>query len=231
MKSVIAVLLCVAIVGCGGPSSHSSNTISRSQAGRAQTVQDGEVLYVRSVTIEGSSSPVGAIAGGALGYVIGNNIGGGRGRDVARVGGTIGGAAAGHAVQRNVTQEQALEITVQLDNGQIISIVQAADEPFNDGCAAATGWNRQSHSVTLKTVFKGCGIQSPTERIPLFEAIHVLTVQDPPSRVGTPCLCGAFLPSKMGLKYDCKALSMRYNTRSEKKVKTKKRAMGPKNAV
>ena len=133
MKSVIAVLLCVAIVGCGGPSSHSSNTISRSQAGRAQTVQDGEVLFVRSVTIEGSNSPVGAIAGGALGYVIGNNIGGGRGRDVARVGGTIGGAAAGHTVQRNVTQEQALEITVQLDNGQIISIVQAADEPFNDG--------------------------------------------------------------------------------------------------
>lgn len=133
MKSVIAVLLCVAIFGCGGPSSHSSNTISRSQAGRAQTVLDGEVLFVRSVTIEGSSSPVGAIAGGALGYVIGNNIGGGRGRDVARVGGTIGGAAAGNAVQRNVTQEQALEITVKLDNGQIISIVQAADEPFNDG--------------------------------------------------------------------------------------------------
>ena len=133
MRSVILVLLCVLVVGCSSKSSHSSNTISRSQAGRAQTVLDGEVLFVRPVTIEGSNSPVGAIAGGALGFVVGNNIGGGRGRDVARVGGTIGGAAAGHAVQRNVTQEQALEITVQLDNGQILSIVQAADEPFNDG--------------------------------------------------------------------------------------------------
>jgi len=133
MKSTVLILLCVAIAGCGGPSSHSSNTISRSQAGTVQTVQDGEVLYVRSVTIEGSKSPVGAIAGGVLGYTVGNSVGGGRGTKIARVAGTVGGAAAGSAVQQNVTQEQGLEITVQLDSGPIISIVQSADESFNDG--------------------------------------------------------------------------------------------------
>jgi outer membrane lipoprotein SlyB len=133
MRSMVLILLCVLVVGCSSKSSNSSNTISRSQAGRMQSVQDGEVLFVRPVTIEGSDSPVGAIAGGALGYVVGDSVGGGRGTRIARVAGTIGGAAAGSAVQRNVTQEDALEITVRLDNGQIISIVQAADEPFNDG--------------------------------------------------------------------------------------------------
>jgi outer membrane lipoprotein SlyB len=133
MKSTVLILLCMAIVGCGTPSSHSSNTISRSQAGTVQTVQDGEILYVRPVTIEGSKSPVGAIAGGVLGYTVGNSVGGGRGTKIARVAGAVGGAAAGSAVQQNVTQEQGLEITVQLDSGPIISIVQSADEPFNDG--------------------------------------------------------------------------------------------------
>ncbi|MHC4258568.1 MAG: outer membrane lipoprotein [Planctomycetota bacterium] len=133
MKSVILILLCVAIVGCSSTSSYSSNTISRSQAGRTQTVQDGEVLYVRPVTIEGSKSPVGAIAGGVLGYAVGNSIGGGRGNKMARAAGTVGGAAAGSAVQTNVTQEQALEITVRMDSGEIISIVQSADERFDDG--------------------------------------------------------------------------------------------------
>jgi outer membrane lipoprotein SlyB len=132
MKSAVIILLCVAVAGCSSSSSHSSGSISRSQAGRVQTVQDGEVIYVRPVMIEGSKSPVGAIAGGVLGYTVGNSVGGGRGRKMARAAGTVGGAAAGSAVQQNVTQEQGLEITVQLDSGQIISIVQSADEPIND---------------------------------------------------------------------------------------------------
>jgi outer membrane lipoprotein SlyB len=135
MKAVMYILLSLsvyAMIGCN-ESAHSSNIYSRKEAGQVQTVQDGEVLYVRPVTIEGSRSPAGAIAGGVLGYAVGNTMGGGSGKTVARAAGTVGGAAAGSAVQKKATREDALEITVRLDSGEIISVVQSASERFDDG--------------------------------------------------------------------------------------------------
>lgn len=134
MKTTIIILLCVTlagVIGCGP--AHSSNVYSRSEAGKAQTVQDGEVLYVREVTIEGSRSPAGTIAGGILGYGVGSTIGSGSGKTLARAAGTVGGAAAGSAVQEKATREVGLEITVQLDSGEVISVVQSADETFDEG--------------------------------------------------------------------------------------------------
>lgn len=135
MKSTVSILLCIAVIGtagCGGPA-HSSKVYSRNEAGKVQSVQDGEVLYVREVTIEGSKSPLGGIAGGIMGYAVGSTIGGGSGRKVARAAGTVGGAVAGAAIQEKATREVGLEITIQLDSGEVISIVQSADEKFDDG--------------------------------------------------------------------------------------------------
>ena len=135
MKTRTLLLLSVVIagtLGCAG-STHSPHTYSYSEAGQVQTVQDGEVLYVRRVMIEGRRSPAGTIAGGVLGYAIGNTIGGGSGKSFARAAGTVGGAAAGSAIQQNASRQEALEITVQLDSGEIISIVQSLDEAFDEG--------------------------------------------------------------------------------------------------
>lgn len=135
MKFMMLILLCIAavgMVGCGGPA-HSSKVYSRSEAGQVQNVQDGEVLYVREVTIEGSRSPLGGLAGGIMGYAVGNTIGGGSGKTLARSAGVVGGAAAGSAVQEKATREIGLEITVKLDSGEVISVVQSADEKFDDG--------------------------------------------------------------------------------------------------
>ena len=134
MKSMLQFMLCAAVVGmvgCGP--AHSSNVYSSSEAGKVQNVQEGEVLYVREVTIEGSKSPAGTIAGGIMGYAVGNTIGSGSGKTLARAAGTVGGAAAGSAVQEKATREVGLEITVQLDNDQVISVVQSPDETFDDG--------------------------------------------------------------------------------------------------
>jgi outer membrane lipoprotein SlyB len=40
---------------------------------------------------------------------------------------------AGSAVEEKATQQKALEITVKLDNGEVIAIVQEADVPFDEG--------------------------------------------------------------------------------------------------
>lgn len=118
--------------GCAS-SPTSANTVRRSETGLAHTFERGEVIFVRQVTIEGESEGVGGVAGGAMGLVLGNLVGGGRGRDVARVGGTLAGAAAGTAIERNITTVAGVEVSVELQSGEIVVVVQAADETFDVG--------------------------------------------------------------------------------------------------
>jgi outer membrane lipoprotein SlyB len=111
----------------------SGNVYSRDQARTVHDVYDGTVIYVRPVQIEGTKSGLGTIAGGALGAVVGHTIGGGTGKAVATVAGGVAGAVAGSAVEEGVTRQNGLEITVELENGDTIAIVQAADEQFDVG--------------------------------------------------------------------------------------------------
>ena len=55
-------------------------------------------------------------AGAVTGAVVGSSVGGPEA--------TVGGAAAGSAIQGNVTTSQGLEITILLDNGQTVAVVQ-----------------------------------------------------------------------------------------------------------
>jgi len=112
--------------------STSPDVYSRGEVKTAQRLDQGEVVYVRQVAIEGTST-AGTIAGGVMGYVLGGTIGAGSGRDVARAGGAIAGAAAGGAAERGVTAEKGLEITVELDSGESVVVVQGADVPFTAG--------------------------------------------------------------------------------------------------
>ena len=122
-------MLCVS--GCAP--SLSGRVYSREEARQVQTVQEGTVIAVREVLIEGTRTGIGAVAGGVMGYVLGETVGSGSGKDIARAAGTIGGAGAGAVIEEKATQRPALEITVMLDNGQTIAIVQEVDEQFSPG--------------------------------------------------------------------------------------------------
>ena len=89
-------------------------------------------MYVREVAIEGTSG-AGTVAGGVMGYVLGSAVGGGSGKSIAKAGGAIAGAAAGGTAERAATTQVGLEITVELDNGELIVVVQGADEHFDVG--------------------------------------------------------------------------------------------------
>ena len=114
-------------------SSRSGSVYTRDQARQAQTVQLGVVTHVRTVLIEGTKTPAGTIAGGALGGVAGSAVGGGKGRDLMTVVGVIAGAAAGSAAEEGLTRKEGLEITVKLENGTVMAVVQEADEAFQVG--------------------------------------------------------------------------------------------------
>lgn len=128
---LVIAIMCVVLTGCA--SSRSGKVYSRDQARRSQTIQMGIVELVHNVLIEGTKSSVGGLAGGAAGAALGSTIGSGTGKTVAAVFGAIAGGLAGSAAEEKVTQKDAFEITVKLDNGSTIVVVQEADEVFAVG--------------------------------------------------------------------------------------------------
>ncbi len=133
-SAAIAGAIAISALFSGCASTSSGSVYSGGQARQEQTVRMGVVESVRQVTIEGSKSGVGTIAGGAIGGVAGSNIGGGnRGSAVGTILGAVAGGIAGDAIERGTTKKQGLEITVKLDNGELRAITQEADESFRPG--------------------------------------------------------------------------------------------------
>ncbi len=130
-KLLIAALLSVLLAACA--SSNSGSVYSRDEARKVQTVKTGVVESVRPVKLEGTKSPVGTIAGGAVGGIAGSSVGGGRGSAIAAVIGAVVGGLAGSAAEEGITRKDGLEITVKLDGGGLIAIVQEADDMFKAG--------------------------------------------------------------------------------------------------
>ncbi len=123
MKLAGTVTVAVALGACA---SSSPDVIQRGDAQRLAQVQDGVVLSVRNVVVDGSQTGAGAAVGGVVGA-----IGGYSGSSVSREAQVLGvlagvaGAAAGNAIERFATKEDAVEILVQLKGGDRRAIVQA----------------------------------------------------------------------------------------------------------
>lgn len=126
MKTLSLLLISLAVLaGCA--TSKSGDVYTRDQARREQNIRMGVVESIREVLMEGTKSPVGAIAGAAVGGVAGSTLGGGKGSTIAAVIGAVAGGLAGSAIEEGVTRKQAMEITIKMDNGQLIAIVQEGD--------------------------------------------------------------------------------------------------------
>ncbi|OQY19594.1 MAG: hypothetical protein B6I36_03705 [Desulfobacteraceae bacterium 4572_35.1] len=127
------LLLLSSIVLLAGCASHSGDVYRHSQVQRQLSVYFGTVLAVDNVTLEGSKTGLGTVAGGVIGGIAGNTIGGGHGRALATAVGAIGGALVGTGVEKGVTTKNGLELTVELDSGEVIAVVQAADDYYAVG--------------------------------------------------------------------------------------------------
>ena len=123
-KYLVVLLLSFVTVLSGCASDLSGDSYSRSEVRRAQQVEYGEIISLRPVQIEGTKSPVGAGAGAVVGGVGGSTLGGGKGSTIMAVIGAVAGGMAGAAVEEGVTRSQGVEITVKLDSGRTVAIVQ-----------------------------------------------------------------------------------------------------------
>jgi outer membrane lipoprotein SlyB len=132
----VSILVATTALVLSGCSTTSPDVIKREDAQRMSNVLDGVVLSTRDVTVEGSQSGVGAAAGGVVGGVAGSTVGKGKGAVVGTVIGAVAGGVAGNVIERGATREQAVEILVQLKNGERRAIVQAKGaEVMNPGDA------------------------------------------------------------------------------------------------
>jgi len=127
----VAALLGVLVSGCA--SSNAGNVYSRDEARKVQTVKTGVIESVRQVKLEGSKTPIGTVAGGVVGGVAGSTVGHGAGSTIAAVIGAVAGGLAGSAIEEGVTRKDGVEITVKLDSGPLVAIVQEATEEFHPG--------------------------------------------------------------------------------------------------
>jgi outer membrane lipoprotein SlyB len=121
-RLLIAIAAAAALAAC---TTTSPDVIQKGDAQRMSQVQDATVLSVRPVVVEGNQSGVGAVAGGVAGGVAGSTVGGHREGAVVGVLGAVAGAVIGNAVERMGTREEAVEVLVQLKNGERRAIVQA----------------------------------------------------------------------------------------------------------
>ena len=132
-KTILAAAALSAFVsGCAAPGL-GGGSYSREQARREQTVRMGYVESVRDVKLEGTRSGVGPGAGAVAGGIAGSTIGHGRGSALGAVAGAVVGGIAGQAAEQGITSKRGVEVTVKLDSGQMLAIMQEADETFRPG--------------------------------------------------------------------------------------------------
>lgn len=134
-RSTIAVVfLCsVLLGGCATTTPDNANNYSRKEVRGEQNVRFGVVDAVRPVQINEQNPSTGGLTGGIIGGVAGSNVGQGRGAIVGTVLGAVLGAMAGKHIEQQASQSNGLEITVRLDDGHFVAVVQGADEPFRPG--------------------------------------------------------------------------------------------------
>ena len=123
IAGLAGLLLLGSLAGCAN--SQSGSSYGRSSTRQEMTVRQGVVESVRKVTIEGGNTPVGTVAGAAIGGM------------------------AGSALEEKISKKDGVEITVKLDNGNLVAIVQEADEEFHPGervrILSGNGSSRVSH--------------------------------------------------------------------------------------
>jgi len=76
---------------------------------------------------------IGTGAGAVVGGIAGSTVGQGKDSRIGAVIGAVVGGVAGSAIEEGVTREDAMEITIKLDSGRMISVVQGGKEEFKPG--------------------------------------------------------------------------------------------------
>ncbi len=134
LSAIFAVLGALFVSACA--TDISSKSYSDQHVGEAAHSYRATVVKVRKVKVgpdELGKSKTGAIVGGVGGAVIGSTMGSGTGKLLMTGAGAVAGAVGGAYAEKALKTQTGLEITVELKNGAMLTVVQGTDVAFNRG--------------------------------------------------------------------------------------------------
>ena len=117
------LILCACLI-LGACASQTGGSFRSSQTRTAHTVIMGEIIQFDAAFIDNDASGLGAMGGAVVGGVAGNTVGAGRGRVLSALGGAVIGGLVGTGIERSMSSRDAIDVTVRLENGRVLSIVQ-----------------------------------------------------------------------------------------------------------
>lgn len=135
---VFCVTSCVLSVLVGGCARQiSPNVYSEASIGETSQTYRGVIVSMRDVMVEGKEkldqNTTGMALGGVGGAVVGNQFGAGGGNLAATAAGAIAGAVAGSLIQKELEKQNAVEYTVQLQDGSLKTLVQGPEPRYQVG--------------------------------------------------------------------------------------------------
>jgi outer membrane lipoprotein SlyB len=131
-SSVVAIACALALGGCAY-NQYGAADYRGYEARGEQSVRFGVVESVRNVRIQPHNTGVGGTSGAIIGGIAGSTVGGGNGQIVGAIGGSILGAIIGSNIEQQANEVPGIEVTVLLDSGKYVAIVQQGDEAFRAG--------------------------------------------------------------------------------------------------
>ncbi len=127
----VAIVLPTAVMLSGCASRIGANQYAAAGVGESMTSYTGTVIAKRTVQVDESQRPggsgAGAAVGGMAGATIGTGIGAGRGNVAGILGGALVGGIIGAVAEDHLGKQTGFEYTVQLDRGELKTLVQGTD--------------------------------------------------------------------------------------------------------
>ncbi|CAE6896013.1 Outer membrane lipoprotein [Vibrio sp. B1FLJ16] len=133
MKKHVKVAMMIALTiftlgGCTSPNPY-GDAYGSADTRKVQQVYYGTVVKAEPVTIDASTqaNAIGTVAGAAIGGILGSGVGGGSGSDIAAIGGGLLGGYLGSKTAEETAKRNGVNLTIKLEDGKMIAIVQEAN--------------------------------------------------------------------------------------------------------
>ncbi|MDR2124370.1 MAG: glycine zipper 2TM domain-containing protein [Desulfovibrio sp.] len=128
LRGVCCALLAAALLTACGGRQYSDGDLRGIEA-----VRYGRVVDVADVLVKEEKSLAPAVAGGVVGGMLGSYFGMGTGRELFALAGAAAGAHIGYGSDLTYRRYPALQLTIELDGGRMIMVVQGYTEYFVRG--------------------------------------------------------------------------------------------------
>ena len=124
-RFILPIIIFTFSTSCQRPN---ANVYSYKEVGKTSAVTFGTILKVRSIGIIGENTGAGAAVGATAGAAGGYYVGQGDGAAWAGAGLAIAGGVIGYLIEQGLSDREGYEYTVILENGVVLTTVQELSE-------------------------------------------------------------------------------------------------------